>query len=157
MDKISRMIDEEIAAKKPHYPTLEALLLPCLHVAQDELGWVSDEVLGLIAEKLALPKAKVIQVTSFYTWFSMKRRGKKHIQVCNNISCWLRGSESLIHYIEEKLDIRLGETTKDGAFTLNEVECLGSCDTAPVLQLNDDYIESLTKADIDTILSSEQL
>src|SRR3989338_1680459 len=139
MDKLGKAIDAEIERIQKFYPTKEALLLPVLHAAQKSEGWLSDDTMELVAERLELPKPKVKQVASFYTMFLKKPVGKCHLQVCNNIACFLRGSEGLLHHIEEKLGIQLGETTTDGIFTLTEVECLGSCGTAPVAQVNEDY------------------
>lgn len=154
MEQVQKAIDAEIDKKQRFYPNKEALLLPVLHAAQRAHGWLPHEVMELIAESLDLPLPKVKQVASFYTMFYKKPVGKCHLQVCNNIACYLRGSADVIHYIENKLGILPGETTKDGLFTLTEVECLGSCGTAPVVQVNDDYHESLTKADLDKILEA---
>lgn len=152
MDKLAKAIDSEIEKIQKFYPNKEALLLPVLHAAQRAEGWLSDETMAVVAERLELPKPKVKQVASFYTMFLKKPVGKCHLQVCNNIACWLRGSEKLIHHIEHKLGIQLGETTTDGIFTLSEVECLGSCGTAPVAQVNDDYHENLTVAGVDELI-----
>ena len=152
MSNLTKSIDAEIERIHKFYPTREALLLPVLHAAQRAEGWLSDDTMKVVAEKLEMPVTKVKQVASFYTMFNKKPVGKCHLQVCNNIACWLRGSEELIHKIEKKLDVQLGETTADGRFTLTEVECLGSCGTAPVAQINDDYHENLTAADVDRII-----
>lgn len=152
MDKLSKAIDAEIERIQKFYPNKEALLLPVLHAAQRAEGWLSESAMEAVAERLELPKPKVKQVASFYTMFLKKPVGKCHLQVCNNIACFLRGSEKLIHHIEQKLDIQLGETTPDGTFTLSEVECLGSCGTAPVAQVNDDYHENLTIEAVDRLL-----
>lgn len=152
MDKLSKAIDAEIERIQKFYPTREALLLPVLHAAQRAEGWLSDDTMAVVAEKLEMPKPKVKQVASFYTMFLKKPVGKCHLQVCNNIACWLRGSEKIIHHIEHKLGIQLGETTADGRFTLSEVECLGSCGTAPVAQVNDDYLENLSIESINGLI-----
>lgn len=152
MSTLTKSIDTEIERIQKYYPTKEALLLPVLHAAQRAEGWLSDATMGVVAEKLELPVTKVKQVASFYTMFNKKPVGKCHLQVCNNIACWLRGSEDLIHGLEKKLGIQLGETTPDGKFTLAEVECLGSCGTAPVAQINDDYHENLTASDLDRVI-----
>lgn len=152
MEKLTKAIDAEIERIQRFYPTKEALLLPLLHAAQRSEGWLSDETMAVVASRLGMPAAKVKQVASFYTMFYKKPVGKCHLQVCNNIACWLRGSETLIHHLEKKLGVQLGEMTPDGRFTLSEVECLGSCGTAPVAQVNDDYHENLTLADVDRIV-----
>lgn len=156
MDKLSKAIDAEIERIHKFYPTKEALLLPVLHAAQRAEGWLSDDTMTLVADKLEMPKPKVKQVASFYTMFLKKPVGKCHLQVCNNIACWLRGSEKIIHHIEHKLGIQLGETTPDGKFTLAEVECLGSCGTAPVVQVNDDYHENLSIEQVNALIEEWQ-
>lgn len=145
MSHFSDSFHKELKKLEKFYPNREALLLPALHAAQKEKGWLSDETMAAIAEELSLPKTRVMEVATFYTMYNKKPVGKYHLQFCNNIACWLRGSEDLIHAMEKKLGIKLGETTKDGRFTLNEVECLGSCGTAPVCQINDDYHENFSK------------
>lgn len=144
MKTFSKEFFTEMENLQKFYPNKEALLLPALHAAQKERGWISEETMDEIATYLGIPKTRVKEVTTFYTMFNKKPVGKFHVQVCNNIACCLRGSEELIHGMEKKYDIKLGETTKDGKYTLSEVECLGSCGTAPVCQVNEDYHENLT-------------
>lgn len=134
------------------YPNKRAMLLPALHAAQGERGWISDETMQDVADFLGIPKTQVLEVVSFYHWFKMKPVGKYNLQFCNNIACWLRGSEDLIHHAEQKCKAKLGETTKDGLFTLSEVECLGSCGTAPVCQINNDYHENFDIQKLDKVL-----
>jgi len=105
-----------------------------------------------VAELLDLSEIEVAETVSFYTYFPKEGVGKYHIQVCTNLSCMLLGAEELVHYLEEKLKIKAGETTPDGLFTLSTVECLGSCGTAPVMQINQTYYENLNKAKVDQIL-----
>jgi NADH:ubiquinone oxidoreductase subunit E len=105
-----------------------------------------------IAEVLGLKFVDVASAASFYTYFPKKPRGKYYIQVCRNISCALMGSHHLTQYLLDKLNLKLGETTADGLFTVVEVECLGSCTTAPMMQINDDFYENLTREKVDTIL-----
>jgi len=139
---------------KGFYPNKQAMLLPALHAIQKERGWISDDTMQDIADFLEIPKTKVKEVATFYHMFHTKPVGKYNFQFCNNIACWLRGSEQLIHHVEKKYGIRMGETTKDGKLTLSEVECLGSCGTAPVCQLNDDYKENLDLEALDRLLGS---
>lgn len=127
-----------------HYPTKRAAILPTFWLAQQEFGHLSEETMEYIGELLDLSPAYVGAVASFYTMLNKKPVGKFHVQVCTNLSCTLLGAEHLVECIEKKLGIGLGETTPDGNFTLSEVECLGSCGTAPVAQINDDYHENLT-------------
>jgi NADH-quinone oxidoreductase E subunit len=126
------------------YPERQAALLPTLWLAQREFGWLSEEAIAYVAELMELPAARVAGVASFYTMYNKKPVGRYHIQVCRTLSCALRGAADITASIERHLGIRVGETTPDGLFTLSEVECLASCGTAPMLQLNDDYVENLS-------------
>jgi NADH-quinone oxidoreductase subunit E len=105
-----------------------------------------------LAGELGIPVSEVRAVATFYTMFNKEPVGKYHIQVCQNLTCSLLGAESLISYLEQKLGITCGQITPDGKFSLSRVECLGSCGTAPVMQINDDYFENLTAEKIDQIL-----
>jgi NADH-quinone oxidoreductase E subunit len=128
-----------------HYPTKRAAILPTFWLAQEEFGYLSPEVMEYVAQLLDLSPAYVAAVASFYTMFDKQPMGKFHLQVCTNLSCTLLGAERIVECLEKKLGIRLGETTADKKFSLSEVECLGSCGTAPVLQVsNGDYYENLT-------------
>lgn len=133
----------------------EAALIPVLYVAQDEFGWLSTEAMDLVAELLELPPPRVYGVATFYTMFNKEPVGKYHIQVCTNLSCSLLGADHVMEYISAKLGIAVGETTPDGRFTLSSVECLGSCGTAPMMQINDEYHENLTEGKIDVILADQ--
>ncbi|MFU8806390.1 MAG: NADH-quinone oxidoreductase subunit NuoE [Bradymonadaceae bacterium] len=116
------------------YPNTLAALLPVLHLAQKEFGWISVEVMDYVAERLELHPTRVLTVATFYTMYNKAPVGKCHIQVCTTLGCALRGGYELIDDLEEALGVRLGETTSDGNFTLTEVECLASCGTAPMFQ-----------------------
>lgn len=141
---ISEMIQNKMEEIRPQFPTEQALLLPLLHALQEERGWISLETMKEAAAYLHLPLMKVREVVSFYTMYNKRPVGKAHIQICSNISCWLKGADHLIHCAEEKLGIKCGETSADGKFTLSEVECLGACGTAPALQMNEEYFENLS-------------
>jgi NADH-quinone oxidoreductase subunit E len=134
------------------YPSKVALLLPALHAAQDEYGWLPPEVLQEIGEYIGIHPAQVREVASFYTMYNLKPVGKYHLKICTNVACCLRGSEELVQHCEKKLGIRCGETTRDKKFTLVEEECLGACGTAPAMMLNDDYQENLTVSKLDQLL-----
>lgn len=127
-----------------HYPNKQAAILPTFWLAQQEFAYLSLEVMEYIAELLDLSPAYVGSVASFYTMYYKKPMGKFHVQVCTNLSCTLRGSAQIVDCLQDKLGIPLGQTTDDNVFSLSEVECLGSCGTAPVVQVNDDYHENLT-------------
>ncbi|MFO1518133.1 MAG: NADH-quinone oxidoreductase subunit NuoE [bacterium] len=134
------------------YPTKRAALLPTLWIAQQQFGWISQEVMEYVGKLLDLPPIKVYEVVTFYTMFQQKPVGKYHFQVCRTLSCELCGKGEILNHLKKKLNIGVGETTPDGRFSLVEVECLGSCGTAPMLQLNDDFHENLTVERIDEIL-----
>jgi NADH-quinone oxidoreductase subunit E len=144
----------EFEALLTRYPEREAVILPALHLAQREFGHVSDAAIVYIAGLLGTSPAVIEGVATFYTMYNRKPVGKYHVQICRNLSCSLMGAEGLIGHLTKKLGIRPGETTGDGKFTLSEVECLGSCGTAPVMQVNDDYHENLTESTIDAILDA---
>lgn len=131
----------------------KSALLPVLHVAQAEFGgWLSAEVMDYVAEVLKIKPIEVFEVASFYTMYNLKPVGKCVLEVCQTSSCWLNGAEDIVKYIEKKLGIKVGETTRDGMFTLKTAECLGSCGTAPMLQCGASYHENLTYAKVDSLL-----
>ena len=136
------------------YPKKEAAMLPVLYLAQQEFGHIGSDAIGYVAKLMGQTPARVYGVVSFYTMFNMQPIGRHHIQVCRTLSCALRGSERVTALIKQKLGIEPGQTTPDRRFTLSEVECLASCGTAPMMQINDDYYESLTEEKIDEILRS---
>jgi NADH-quinone oxidoreductase subunit E len=136
------------------YPKKEAAMLPVLYLAQREFGYVGDEAIDYVARLMDEAPARVRGVVSFYTMFNMKPIGRHHIQVCRTLSCALGGADRVTGLISQKLGIKPGETTPDGRFTLSEVECLASCGTAPMMQVNDDYYENLTEEKIEQILDT---
>jgi NADH-quinone oxidoreductase subunit E len=151
---LSRKAKEKIQQLKSCYPQAKSALLPALHLAQREHdGWLNDEVMAEIAEVMDLPPAEVRSVASFYTMFHRRPVGKHLVQVCTNLSCSLLGAEHIVEHLKRALGIEVGETTADGLFTLLEVECLGSCGTAPMMQIDDTYYENLTVERVDEILS----
>src|ERR1044072_9407305 len=127
-------------------------MLPVLYLAQQEFGYLSPEAIEYVATLMDQPPARVQGVVSFYTMFSTKPIGRHHIQVCRTLSCALRGAEQLTGFLKKTLGIEVGQTTTDGRFTLSEVECLASCGTAPMMQINVDYYENLTEEKIEQIL-----
>jgi NADH-quinone oxidoreductase subunit E len=132
-----------------HYPTRRAALLPTLWIAQREFGWLTPEVQEYVARLMELPVAHVSAVVSFYTMFHRKPVGKWHLEVCTNLSCRLRGADRIVDAIRKRLGVEVGETTADGKFTLGTAECLASCGTAPMLQLNHDlFHENLTEESV---------
>jgi NADH-quinone oxidoreductase subunit E len=131
----------------------KSALIPILHIAQAEFdGWLSPEGMDYVADLLKIKPIEVFEVASFYSMFNLKPVGKCTLEVCRTSSCWLCGAEDIIRYIEKKLNIKEGETTKDGMFTLKTVECLGSCGTAPMLQCGASFHENLTFEKVDKVI-----
>ncbi len=136
------------------YPEPRSALLPLLHLAQREQGWVSPEAQEWLAARLELTPAMVMGVTTFYTMYNQAPVGKYLLQLCRTLSCNLRGSEDIRAHLMKSLSIEPGGTSEDGRFTLVEVECLGACGTAPAMMINDDYHENLTPARVNEILET---
>jgi len=132
-----------------------AAVIPLLDLAQRQVGgWLPLTAMHAVATILEMPRMRVYEVATFYTMFMRNPVGKYHLQVCTTTPCWLRGSDDIMNTIKDKLGITVGETTKDGLFTISEVECLGACVNAPMVQINDDFYEDLTVADTEEILDS---
>lgn len=143
---------KKFEATTARYPKKEAAMLPVLYLAQQEFGHLGPEAIAYVAKLMDQAPARVYGVVSFYTMYNMKPIGRHHIQVCRTLSCALRGAEQVTSLLKKKLGIECGQTTSDGRFTLSEVECLASCGTAPMMQVNDDYYENLTEEKIGVIL-----
>jgi NADH-quinone oxidoreductase subunit E len=147
MATVQEMITRYPAGKQ------KSALLPVLHIAQAEFGgWLSPEVMDYVASVLNIKPIEVFEVASFYTMYNLKPVGKCTLEVCQTSSCWLNGAEDIVRYIEKKLNIKVGETTKDGMFTLKVAECLGSCGTAPMLQCGASFHENLTFEKVDSLI-----
>ena len=143
---------EAIIGKYP--PGREAsAVLPLLMLAQRQNGgWLSQPALDYVADFLHMPPIRVYEVATFYTMFRLKPVGRHHVEVCTNISCWLRGSDDILAACRDRLGIGVGETTPDGVFSVAEAECLGACVNAPMLQIGPDYYEDLTPESTRAIL-----
>jgi len=137
---------------KKRYPTLQALVLPVLWMVQEQEGYISEESMKYVATILNVPYGHILGVVTFYTMYHAKPMGKYHIEVCTNVSCLLRGCGKIVNQLEEKLGIRMGETSKDKKWTISEVECMGSCGTAPMFAVGEEYYENLTAEKVDDIL-----
>jgi len=146
--EFEKKIDELVA----RYPNPQGALLPVLWEVQQHKGWIDGDCEQWVGERLGVAPSHVHGVVTFYSMYKQKPSGKYHIQVCTTLSCMLRGSDELVGHLERKLGIKVGETTPDGRFSLVRVECLGSCGTAPMFQLNDDYHENLTLEKVDQLL-----
>jgi NADH-quinone oxidoreductase subunit E len=150
--RFSEQFERRFAEMLTHYPTKRSVLVPTLLFAQDEAGFLSDEVIAEIAGRLDLTELDVRNVISYYSMLTCKPRGKFNVQICRNISCLLRGSDELIEHCEKKLGIGHKQTTADGLFSFEHVECIGACSWAPAAQVNYDFHENLTAEKLDKIL-----
>jgi NADH-quinone oxidoreductase subunit E len=147
---------KKIIAKYPAGRQASAVI-PLLDIAQRQNGnWLSTAAMDYIAQVLEMPPIRVYEVASFYTMFNLRPVGKNFVQVCTTTPCWLRGSSDIVHTCKKKLGIGLGETTPDGEFTLVEVECMGACVNAPMVQINDDYYEDLTPELMEKLIETLQ-
>lgn len=151
------MLSEEslqrIEELKKHYPSPRAVVLEALWMWQNEHGWISGEGMKEVGRVLGIPVHEVYGIVTFYTMYNRKPVGRHKLEVCTNVSCMLKNSEKIVKHIQEKLNIGMGETTPDNRFTLVEAECLGSCGTAPMMQVGDEYYESLDEAKVERILN----
>ena len=147
-------IDHELSK----YPAdrRQSALLAALRIAQDEHQWLSDELIEYVAEVIQVPPVRAYEVATFYSMYELQPTGRHKICVCTNISCMLRGCDTIVDHLQSKLGIGFGETTEDGKITLKEVECLAACAGAPMMQVDRDYHENLTPERIDEILEGLQ-
>lgn len=143
---------QHIEELKKRYLKPDSVILEALYMVQEKYGFISQEGMKYVAQLLGIAEQQVLGVVTFYTMFNTKPIGKYHIQVCTNVSCMLKGAYELMKSLEDKLGIKKGETTSDGMFTISEVECLGSCGTAPTVQINYDYYENLTPEKLSQII-----
>lgn len=151
---LSEAIKAELAEKYfPRYPTKRAVVLPALHLIQHEHGWIPVQAMEELATFLELQPAEVLDTASFYEEYWLKPKGKYLVQVCRSLACEICGSKRLTGHLKQKLGIEAGETTPDGKFTLVEVECLGSCGTAPAVLINDVLYEDLSVETLDQVLA----
>ena len=145
MFELSSEGQEFVKKELKRYETIESAIIPSLYRVQKENnGWVSDEAIAYLSELMEIPVARINEVFHFYTMFNKKPVGKYHVQVCCNVACAMSGTREMTDLFLKEFDAKEGEVTADGRFTFTRVECLGSCDTAPMMQVNDDYLENLT-------------
>lgn len=136
------------------YPQKKAALLPILWIAQEQEGWISQDMMRYIGDLVGVSYAHVMGVVTFYTMFNDKKLGKYHIEVCTNISCMLRGSDKILSSVEKVCGTKLGSTSTDGKFTISEVECMGACGGAPMIAIGEEYHEHLTPEKTEQLLNS---
>jgi len=147
-------VEAEIDWHLAKYPVMRSAILPLMFIVQRERGYLDPPGVAYLAERLKLRYTDVWEVATFYSMINLKPVGRYHIQICKTLSCKIMGEEKITSHVCQRLGIKPGETTPDGRFTVSMVECLGSCGTAPMFQLNFDYHENLTPAKVDTILDS---
>ena len=146
----SKKIEE--AVKK--YPHKNAAVMPALYIAQEQNGWISNDVIKEVASALDMNAEEVLGIVTFYSMYHTKPAGKYHLQVCTNVSCMLRGATEIYKHVKDKLHIENEGVTDDSLFSLEEVECMGSCGTAPMIAVNNDYFENLSVQKVDEILDT---
>jgi NADH-quinone oxidoreductase subunit E len=145
---------ERINKEISKYPVKKPAVMAALYIAQEQNGYISNEVIQEVSEILEMTTEEVYGVVSFYTMYYQKPMGKNHIQVCTNVSCMLRGGYDIWNQVKEKLGVDNMGVTDDHKFSLEEVECMGSCGTAPMLAVNEDYYENLTKEKVEELINS---
>lgn len=144
---------QKIEKLKSRYLKPDSVILEVLYLLQEKYGYITREGMKYAAGLLGITEEHVLGVVTFYTMFNTKPVGKFHLQVCTNVSCMLKGAYDLLKKLESELGIKKGETTSDGLFTISEVECLGSCGTAPVIQVNEDYYENLNEEKLKQLIN----
>jgi NADH-quinone oxidoreductase E subunit len=149
---ISEQAKQRMRDLVKRYPVARSAVMPALYIAQQEEGYISQEALEVVAEAIGLTVDDVESVATFYTMYYQQPPGKKVIKVCTSISCYLRNCDTLVTHLEQRLGIKRGETTPDGNYTLMTAECLASCGTAPVLQVNDEFVENVTLEMVDALI-----
>lgn len=147
-------VEAEIDRHLAKYPVKRSAILPLMFIVQRERGYLDPPGVSYLANRLALRITDIWEVATFYSMIHTKPIGKYHIQVCKTLSCKILGADKITKYCADKLGIKPGETSPDGKFSLSEVECLGSCGTAPMFQINFDYHENLTPEKVDQILEA---
>lgn len=152
--KFSQENLERIKKEIQKYPEKKPAVMAALYIAQEQNGYISNEVIKEVSLLLDMTAEEVLGVVTFYTMYYQKPMGKNHIQVCTNVSCMLRGGYEIWNQVKDKLGLENMEVTEDHKFSIEEVECMGSCGTAPMLAINEDYYENLTKEKVEELINS---
>ena len=145
---------EKINKARKKYPTALAAVMDTVYIAQEQNGYISTEAMSEIAEVLGIDKVSVLSVVTFYTMYHTKPMGRFHVQVCTNVSCMLRGGYKIWDQVKGKLGLDHMQVSPDGKFSLEEVECMGACGYAPMIAVNEDFYENLTKEKVEEILDT---
>lgn len=145
MFQLSNEAKQKVLSELKRYESKQSAVLPALYIAQKEnKGFINAEVIKELSNVMSIPEASINEVFTFYTMYNKDKIGKYHVQVCRTLSCMLNGAKDLTNHLCKELNVKLNEVTTDGRFTVSEVECLGSCGTAPMMQIGDKYYENLT-------------
>ena len=146
--------DAEFERLVKRYPTRESMILPSLWLIQEQQGWVSQEAMAYVADRIGTFASKVYEAATFYTMYNLHPMGEIHICVCRTLSCWLRGKQEIVDYLKNEIGITPGQVSEDGKYSLEEVECLGHCGTAPVVQVNGEFHEDMNVDKLKTLLAT---
>jgi NADH-quinone oxidoreductase E subunit len=149
---ISEETKQRMQSLAARYPVARSAVMPALYLAQQEEGYITPQGLSAVAEAIDMSVDDVESIATFYTMYHQQQPGKKIIKVCTSISCYLHNCDALVEHLEKRLGIKRGETTADGNYTLMTAECLASCGTAPVLQVNNEFVENVTLQMADTLI-----
>jgi NADH-quinone oxidoreductase E subunit len=152
--QLSDEAEERIKEVIARYPRARSAIMPALYIAQEHFGFINDGAIQWIAARLDIPPVQVMEVATFYTMYYKKPVGRYHFQVCRTLSCALRGSSEISQHIAKRCKIQAGQVSEDGMWSFEEVECLGSCGTAPMCEINDRYFENLTPEKVDEIIDA---
>lgn len=150
---ISEQAKQRMRDLAARYPVARSAVMPSLYIAQEEEGYITQEALQAVADAIGLTVDDVESIATFYTMYHQRPLGQKVIKVCTSVSCYLRNCDGLVQQLEQRLGIRAGETTADGRYTLMTAECLASCGTAPVVQVNDEFVENVTPEKADALVN----
>lgn len=150
--KLSESAESRLKQLVEKYPRSKSAIMPALYIAQEELGWITPDAVAWVAARLTLPPAHVEAVATFYTMYYKHPVGRYHVQVCRTLSCMLCGAKEISAYLKQRFGISPGKVTADGLWSWEEVECLGSCGTAPMVEINDVFFENLTVAKLGAVL-----
>ena len=146
--------DAEFERLVKRYQTRESMILPALWLTQEQEGWISAEAIGYIADRIGTFASQVYECATFYTMYNLHPMGKNHICICRTLSCWLRGKQEIVDYLKNELGLTPGHVSEDGKYSLEEVECLGHCGTAPVVQVNGEFHEDMNVDKLKSLLAT---
>jgi NADH-quinone oxidoreductase subunit E len=151
--KLSEAAEKRASEIIPRYPQARSAVMPLLYIAQEELGFINQAAVEWVAARIGIPPVQVWEVATFYTMYYKKPMGRYHVQVCRTLPCALRGAKKISEFLHKRLGLNPGEVSADGMWSFEEVECLGSCGTAPMCEINDVFFENLTEEKLEEILS----